>query len=133
MQRGKLAKWPGATGMVCFFVDESIGTERSNAAGYLVENCLGERVREIAKVTRRSHHLCHSSCTKLAEGGVPERTLLDIMGHVSAAMLRRHSHIRAKARREAIDALESRQISEVAAKVSAKVDASERREKPVTN
>jgi hypothetical protein len=30
--------------------------------------------------------------------------MLDMMGHVSAAMLRRYSHIRAKARREAIRA-----------------------------
>jgi len=37
--------------------------------------------------------------------------MLDIMGHVSAAMLRRYSHIRAQARREAIDAVESRQFS----------------------
>ena len=34
--------------------------------------------------------------------------MLDMMGHVSAAMLRRYSHIRAKARREAMNALESR-------------------------
>jgi hypothetical protein len=33
--------------------------------------------------------------------------MLDMMGHVSAAMLRRHSHIRAKGRREAIAALET--------------------------
>jgi hypothetical protein len=44
----------------------------------------------------------------LAEAGVPESTMLDMMGHVSAAMLRRYSHIRAKARRDAIAALEGR-------------------------
>jgi hypothetical protein len=38
-------------------------------------------------------------CTKLAEAGVPESTMLDMMGHVSAAMLRRYSHIRRGARR----------------------------------
>lgn len=32
-------------------------------------------------------------CTKLAEAGVPESTMLDMMGHVSTAMLRRYSHI----------------------------------------
>ena len=42
----------------------------------------------------------------MAEAGVPESTMLDMMGHVSAAMLRRYSDIRA--RREAILALESR-------------------------
>ena len=33
--------------------------------------------------------------------------MLDMMGHVSASMLRRYSHIRAKSRRDAIDALEA--------------------------
>jgi len=36
-------------------------------------------------------------------------------------MLRRYSHIRAQARRDAIDAIESRQIQNLAAKESAKV------------
>jgi integrase len=70
-----------------------------------------ESVRETAGVKCRLHDLRHSFCTKLAEAGVPESTMLDIMGHVSTAMLRRYSHIRAQARRDAIDALESRQIS----------------------
>ena len=34
--------------------------------------------------------------------------MLDMMGHVSPAMLRRYSHIRAEARREAIAAPENR-------------------------
>ena len=37
--------------------------------------------------------------------------MLDMMGHVSVAMLRRYSHIRKQARLDAIDALESRQFS----------------------
>jgi hypothetical protein len=48
-----------------------------------------------------------AQCTKLAENGTPESTMLDMMGHISPAMLRRYSHIRAKARRDAIAALES--------------------------
>ena len=39
--------------------------------------------------------------------------MLDMMGDVSAAMLRRYAHIRAKARREAMTALESRASSGV--------------------
>jgi integrase len=70
-----------------------------------------EGVREKAGVKCRLHDLRHSFCTKLAEAGVPEGTMLDMMGHVSTAMLRRYSHIRAQARRDAIDALESRQFS----------------------
>jgi hypothetical protein len=42
---------------------------------------------------------------------MPEMAMLDIMGHVSREMLKRYSHIRAKARREAIDAVEARQCS----------------------
>jgi len=47
--------------------------------------------------------------------------MLDIMGHVSTAMLRSYSHIRAQARRDAIDALESRQLSIGVPKESPKV------------
>lgn len=67
-----------------------------------------ETVKADAGVDCRLHDLRHSFCTKLAEAGVPEATMLDMMGHVSAAMLRRYSHIRAKARREAMTALEGR-------------------------
>ena len=48
-----------------------------------------------------------------------ESTMLDMMGHVSSAMLRRYSHIRAKARRDAIDALEGK-VSDAAVKVMVK-------------
>jgi hypothetical protein len=56
--------------------------------------------------------------------------MLDMMGHVSTAMLRRYSHIRARARRDAIDALESRQNSNAVPKVSPKVSASAKETKP---
>ncbi len=64
-----------------------------------------QTVRDSADVQCRLHDLRHSFCTKLAEAGVPESTMLDMMGHVSPAMLRRYSHIRAKARRDAIAAI----------------------------
>jgi integrase len=67
-----------------------------------------ETVRTQAGVACRLHDLRHSFCTKLAEAGVPEPAMLDMMGHVSASMLRRYSHIRAQARRDAIAALEAR-------------------------
>jgi integrase len=78
-------------------------------------------VRKEAGVRCRLHDLRHSFCTKLAEAGVPESTMLDMMGHVSAAMLRRYSHIRARARREAIAAVEARAligVPQVSPKVS---------------
>jgi integrase len=80
-----------------------------------------ESVRTTAKVSCRLHDLRHSFCTKMAEAGVPESTMLDMMGHVSAAMLKRYSHIRAQARRDAIVAVEDRAISNGATKESTKV------------
>lgn len=90
-----------------------------------------ESVRTKANVDCRLHDLRHSFCTKLAEAGVPEGTMLDIMGHVS--MLRRYSHIRTQARRDAIGALESRHVSNGVPKDSPKVDDSGRRVPPVTH
>jgi integrase len=67
-----------------------------------------EGVRKVAKVSCRLHDCRHTFCTKLAEAGIPESTMLDMMGHMSAKMLRRYSHIRDKARRAAIAAIEAR-------------------------
>jgi hypothetical protein len=39
------------------------------------------------------------------EAGVPESTMLALMGHMSRAMLERYSHIRMAAKRTAVDAL----------------------------
>ena len=78
-------------------------------------------IRKSAGVQCRLHDLRHSFCTKLGEAGVSESTMLDIMGHVSAAMLRRYSHIRTQARREAIAAVEARAFSIEVSKESTKV------------
>jgi hypothetical protein len=42
----------------------------------------------------------------MAEAGVPESTMLALMGHMSRAMLERYSHIRMAAKREAVKSLE---------------------------
>jgi hypothetical protein len=44
----------------------------------------------------------------MAEAGVPEATMLAIMGHMSRAMLERYSHIRRAAKVEAMAAVEAR-------------------------
>lgn len=64
-----------------------------------------ETVREEAGVNCRWHDLRHSFCTKLAEAGVPESTMLALMGHMSRAMLERYSHIRMAAKRDAVEGL----------------------------
>jgi integrase len=63
-------------------------------------------VRRAAGVNCRLHDLRHTFCTKLAEAGIPEQVMLDLLGHVSQAMMKRWSHIRLEARRRAIEALE---------------------------
>ncbi len=91
-----------------------------------------ESVRKTAGIDCRLHDLPHSFCTKLAEAGVPESTMLAIMGHMSRAMLERYSHIRAQARRDAIDAIEATHINELA-KVSAKAKEIDGGEKALTH
>ena len=58
--------------------------------------------------------------------------MLDMMGHVSTAMLRRYSHIRAQAPRDAIDALESRQLSNAVPQVAPTVSESANAKSAVT-
>lgn len=64
-----------------------------------------ERVRTAAGVSCRLHDLRHTAATKMAEAGIPESTMLALMGHMSRAMLERYSHIRMAAKREAVKAL----------------------------
>jgi integrase len=64
-----------------------------------------ESIRKAADVSCRWHDLRHTVCTKMAEAGVPESTMLAIMGHMSRAMLERYSHIRMAAKREAVESL----------------------------
>ena len=41
----------------------------------------------------------------MAEAGVPESTMLALLGHMSRAMLERYSHVRMAAKREAVEVL----------------------------
>ena len=68
-----------------FPLKQSAEVQRSYQARRFHESAW-ETVRTAAKVDCRLHDLRHSFCTKLAEAGVPESTMLDIMGHVSTAM-----------------------------------------------
>jgi integrase len=63
------------------------------------------KIRPAAKVDCRLHDLRHTAATKMAEAGVPESTMLALMGHMSRAMLERYSHIRMNAKRIAVEAL----------------------------
>jgi integrase len=65
-----------------------------------------DALRETSGVHCRLHDLRHTAATKMAEAGVPESTMLAIMGHMSRTMLERYSHIRMAAKREAVKSLE---------------------------
>jgi integrase len=66
-----------------------------------------ERVRTTAGVSYRWHDLRHSFVTRLAENpNVSEETIKALAGHVSRRMLERYSHIRTRAKEEAIRTLE---------------------------
>jgi integrase len=67
-----------------------------------------EALRTRAGVNCRLHDLRHTVATKMAEAGVPESTMLALLGHMSRAMLERYSHIRMARKREAVESLNFR-------------------------
>lgn len=57
-------------------------------------------------LTLRPYDLRHHAITRMLEHPeISERTVIELAGHVSGKMLARYSHLRAAARREAVDAL----------------------------
>jgi integrase len=52
-----------------------------------------ETVREKTGIECRFHDLRHKVCTKMAEAGIPEGTMLAIMVHMGRATLELYSHI----------------------------------------
>jgi integrase len=80
-----------------------------------------EKLRERAGVSCRLHDLRHTFATRLAETGVPESTMLALMGHMSRAMLERYSHIRMTAKRDAVAGVTLRQVGENSEVVPVKV------------
>jgi integrase len=64
-----------------------------------------QTAKKKAGVKGRWHDNRHNLITELGELGAGEETIKSIAGHVSAAMLKRYSHIRIKAKREALEAV----------------------------
>lgn len=80
-----------------------------------------ETLRKRACVSCRLHDLRHTFATRLAEIGVPESTMLALMGHMSRSMLERYSHIRMTAKRDAMAGVTLRQAGENSEAVPVKV------------
>jgi hypothetical protein len=55
----------------------------------------------------RFHDLRHHAITELCELGLSDMTIMGIAGHVSKEMLEHYSHIRIKAKREALERLDT--------------------------
>jgi integrase len=53
----------------------------------------------------RVHDLRHLAITKLAEAGVPDHVLMSISGHIDRRMIEYYSHVRTKARVDAVNCL----------------------------
>ena len=58
-----------------------------------------------AKLQLRFHDLRHTCVTKRAELQASEQTLMAIAGHVSRRIIEHYSHIRAEAKRAAVEAI----------------------------
>jgi hypothetical protein len=63
--------------------------------------------------------------TRMAENGVPESTMLALMGHMRRSMFERYSHIRMTAKREALSGVTLHQKSENSEVVPMKVPVAE--------
>lgn len=81
-----------------------------------------EAIRKLSGVQCRFHDLRHTVITTLAERGVPEQTMKALVGHVSKQILERYTHIRMNAKRDAVEALNFKPISDGVPQVSPKVD-----------
>ncbi len=64
-----------------------------------------ESIRAAAGVKCRFHDLRHTAATKMAENDTPEETMKALLGHMSKKMIERYSHIRAAAKRKAVEGL----------------------------
>jgi integrase len=66
-----------------------------------------KRARETAGLKLRWHDLRHTFITRLCESpNVSEETIRSLAGHVSQQMMRRYSHVRNRAKQNAIEELE---------------------------
>ena len=112
-----LARFPGADPTSYLFPRHSVRMLRGGTLAVICNVELSEPVRswqrawrkvlKDAKLHYRWHDLRHTFVTRLAENpNVSEETIRALAGHVSKEMLQRYSHIRVKAKREAITALE---------------------------
>jgi integrase len=69
----------------------------------------------------RFHDLRHLAITKLAESEASDQTIMSIAGHLDRAMLEHYSHIRAAAKRRAVESIRSYVPDEPAGPITKRV------------
>lgn len=116
-----LGRFPAAGPDAYLFPRHKVGLGGNDRAPWLwdvrLDHPIGEwkktweRVRCAAGVRYRWHDLRHTFITRLAENpNVSEETIRALAGHVSRRMLERYSHIRTRAKEDAIRTLEQADI-----------------------
>jgi integrase len=82
--------------------------EAAIAGGCTPEQAETERQKAAAPfIGLRFHDLRHLAITKLAESEASDQTIMSIAGHMDRSMLEHYSHIRAAAKRKAVEAIRS--------------------------
>jgi integrase len=113
-----LSRFPDAGADSYVFPRHKVGLGGKNGApviwGVQLDEPMGEwkktweRVRASTGLSYRWHDLRHTFITRLAENpSVSEETIRALAGHVSRRMLENYSHIRTRAKEDAIRSLES--------------------------
>lgn len=131
-----LAQIPEAGPEAYLFPRHKVGfdgnTRRLRICDINFEEPIGEwktawrRALRMARVKARWHDLRHTLISRLAENpNVSEETIRSIAGHISPAMIKRYSHIRTGAKREAIRSLEAARIDPPGAHFEAHPNADE--------
>jgi integrase len=93
---GKEGTFGGKVAPYQTFPDRPIGSWKS----------AWKSAKKAAGVECRWHDMRHTAVSRVAAGGATDGTLQDIFGWMSPDMIRRYSHIRNKAKREAVAVLD---------------------------
>jgi integrase len=90
-----------------------------------------KNVKKQAGVSGRFHDIRHTLVTELCESGAGDQTIMDIAGHVSPQMLKRYSHIRMQAKRNALEAIGQRSAQPAVSKSATEIESPD--QLPTTN
>ncbi len=100
--RGKKSTFGGTVEPYRVFPDQPIGSWKTAWTS----------AKKAAGVECRWHDLRHSCASRLAAGGATDQTLQALLGWMSPKMIEKYSHVRAKAKRKAVQVFDEPQNRE---------------------